>query len=53
MMIKSKDFQVPPGKQVKLKKWPTRVKPVYKSKAQYEKLLAEQVKELPTFQIII
>jgi len=49
-MINSKDFQVPQGKQVKLKKWPTQVKPVYKSKSQYEKLLAEQVKELSELQ---
>ena len=39
MKIKSKDFRVPPGKKLDLKKWPTRVKPIYKSKKQYHKLL--------------
>lgn len=33
MKIKSKDFCVPAGEKVNLKKWPTRVKPVYKSKS--------------------
>lgn len=46
MKIKPKDFRVPAGKQVDLKKWPTRVDPVYKSKKQYHKLLVEQVEEL-------
>jgi PPK2 family polyphosphate:nucleotide phosphotransferase len=50
MKIKPKDFRVPAGKQVDLKKWPTRVDPVYKSKKQYHKLLAEQVAELVPLQ---
>ena len=32
MKIKSKDFQVQEGERVDLKKWPTLVKPAYKSK---------------------
>jgi PPK2 family polyphosphate:nucleotide phosphotransferase len=46
MRIRSKDFLVPQGETVKLKKWPTLVKPVCKSRQQYEKLLHEQVREL-------
>lgn len=50
MKIKSRDFQVPEGKKVNLKKWPTRVKPLYKSKEQYQKLLEDQVSELSALQ---
>jgi PPK2 family polyphosphate:nucleotide phosphotransferase len=46
MHLRSKDFLVPEGEKVKLKKWPTLVKPVYKSRQQYEQLLQEQVREL-------
>ena len=53
MKINSKDFRVPPGKKVDLKKWPTRVKPVYKSKKQYQGLLGEQVEELSTLQRLL
>ncbi len=50
MKIKSEDFQVKQGEKVNLKKWPTRVKPAYKSKHDYEKLLADQVAELSELQ---
>jgi len=50
MKINSKDFRVGEGEKVKLKKWPTRVKPVYESKEQYQQLLAEQVEELSELQ---
>jgi PPK2 family polyphosphate:nucleotide phosphotransferase len=46
MQIRSKDFLVPQGEKVKLKKWPTRVEPVYKSRQQYDKLLRRHVREL-------
>ena len=46
MKIDIKDFCVPAGKKVKLDKWPTHVKPVYKSKKQYKALLTKQVEEL-------
>ena len=39
MKIDAKDFRVPAGNKVDLEKWPTLVKPVYKSKKQYAKLL--------------
>ena len=38
------------GEKVKLKKWPTLVKPVYRSKKQYQELLGEQVKDLSSLQ---
>jgi PPK2 family polyphosphate:nucleotide phosphotransferase len=50
MKIKSKDFRVTPGKKVKLAGWPTHVKPVYKSKKKYHKLLKEQVEQLSSLQ---
>jgi PPK2 family polyphosphate:nucleotide phosphotransferase len=50
MKIKSKDFQVHEGDQVKLKNWPTLVKPVYKSKLEYRQLLGGQVAELSELQ---
>ena len=34
MKINSKDFRVQEGDKVNLKKWPTKVDPVYKSKEQ-------------------
>jgi PPK2 family polyphosphate:nucleotide phosphotransferase len=46
MKINISKFQVAAGKKVKLDKWPTHVKPVYKSKKQYKKLLEKQVEEL-------
>ena len=50
MNIKVKDSQVPEGEKVSLKKWPTRVGPVYKSKRKYKKLLKKQVTELSELQ---
>jgi len=46
MKINIKDFCVPAGKKIKLDKWPTHVKPVYKSKKQYKAMLEKQVEEL-------
>ncbi len=48
--IKSNAFCVRPGKRVKLNKWPTRLKPVCKSKKKYKKLLKAQVQELSSLQ---
>ena len=50
MKINLKDFRVQAGEKVKLKKWPTLVKPAYRSKKQYEELLGERVKELSSLQ---
>lgn len=50
MNIKAKDFRVQEGAKIALKKWPTQVKPVYKSKEQYQELLQEHVDELSALQ---
>ncbi|GBL45589.1 hypothetical protein SFMTTN_1399 [Sulfuriferula multivorans] len=50
MKINSEDFRVQEGDKVKLKKWPTLVKPVYQSKAQYQTLLAEHIEQLSALQ---
>jgi PPK2 family polyphosphate:nucleotide phosphotransferase len=50
MKIKARDFQVAEGDEVDLKKWPTLVDPVYKSKKQYHKLLEEHVAQLSSQQ---
>jgi PPK2 family polyphosphate:nucleotide phosphotransferase len=46
MKIDVSPFRVRPGRTIKLKKWPTRVPPLYRSKAHYEELLADHVKLL-------
>ena len=50
MKINSKDFRVRPGEKVKLKKWPTVVKPFCKSKKHYKRHLEEHVEALSTSQ---
>jgi PPK2 family polyphosphate:nucleotide phosphotransferase len=50
MKINSKKFRVRPGEKVKLNEWPTMVKPFFKSKKQYQKLLAEHVEEMSALQ---
>ncbi len=44
--INPKDFRVPAGAKVDLAKWPTDVKPVYRSKKHYNQCLRDQVEEL-------
>jgi polyphosphate kinase 2 (PPK2 family) len=46
MKINSIDFIAPKGVEINLEKWPTRVKPTYKSKKDYKKQLYKQVNEL-------
>ena len=46
MKIKTEDFRVRESDEVDLKKWPTKVDPVYRSKDQYKALLEEHVEEL-------
>jgi PPK2 family polyphosphate:nucleotide phosphotransferase len=50
MKINSRDFRVVPGQKVKLKDWPTRVKPCYKTKDEYKELLDKHVEELSSLQ---
>ena len=50
MTINSKDFLVREGSDVNLKKWPTLIDPVCKSKEQYSELLDEHVARLSSMQ---
>ena len=50
MKINSKDFRVRPGEKIALGERPTIVKPFFKSKKQYGKLLEEHVEELSSLQ---
>ena len=53
MKISSKDFRVREGEDINLKKWPTKVDPVYKSREQYHSFLAEHVAQLSTQQQLL
>ncbi|MGA6993653.1 MAG: ADP-polyphosphate phosphotransferase [Candidatus Deferrimicrobiaceae bacterium] len=53
MKIDPKDFRVPAGQKVELNKWPTAVKPFYKSKKQYKKFLYEDIEELSELQRLL
>jgi len=50
MKIDAKDFRVRAGEKVKLREWPTLVKPFYKSKKRYKKLLEEHVEQMSALQ---
>jgi PPK2 family polyphosphate:nucleotide phosphotransferase len=50
MKIKSDDYKVKEGEKVDLEKWPTRVKPAFKSRSQYEERLARHVADLSELQ---
>jgi len=53
MNVRSTDFRVEEGDQVKLDKWPTAVEPIYESKKQYQKLLKKHVEELSSLQQLL
>jgi PPK2 family polyphosphate:nucleotide phosphotransferase len=53
MRIDTNDFRVPAGKKIKLKKWPTGIKPLYKSDKEYKETLAADVAELSTLQSLL
>jgi PPK2 family polyphosphate:nucleotide phosphotransferase len=53
MEISSKDFRVREGCEVNLRKWPTNVEPVYKSKEHYQKLLGKHVAQLSALQELL
>jgi PPK2 family polyphosphate:nucleotide phosphotransferase len=53
MHIKSSDFRVREGDRVDLKKWPTRVDPVYKTNEQYQELLTRHVSALSAQQELL
>jgi len=50
MKIDPRDYRVEPGSRVRLKEWPTAVKPLYHSKKGYEKKLGEHIQELRSLQ---
>ena len=53
MKLHSKDFRVREGDEVNLKKWPTKVDPVYASEEQYQVLLEEHVARLSSLQQLL
>jgi PPK2 family polyphosphate:nucleotide phosphotransferase len=53
MKINPKDFRVKEGDGVDLKKWPTHVEPVYKSKKQYRHILSAHVEQLSAQQQLL
>jgi PPK2 family polyphosphate:nucleotide phosphotransferase len=53
MKIDTKGFCVRPGEKLKLKNWPTKVKPVFNSKEEYKELLEKHVKELSSLQQLL
>ena len=53
MKIKIGDFRVPEGKALNLAKWPTRVRPFYKSKDDYQDLLKSHTDALDKLQLLL
>ena len=53
MKIDPEDFRVPPGRRVRLRKWPTDIKPLYKSDKQYKEALVEDVHNLSALQHLL
>jgi PPK2 family polyphosphate:nucleotide phosphotransferase len=53
MHIKSNDFRVPEDAKVNLRKWPTRVDPVYGTDEEYQDLLHKHVKALSAQQELL
>ena len=51
--INPDDFRVRAGKKVDLNKWPTKVKPIYGSKEEYERLLGEDIEKLSAQQSLL
>src|ERR1039457_6176474 len=53
MKIDPRDFRVPDGEKIRLKKWATDIRPLYKSEKQYKKLLTADVGELSALQRLL
>jgi PPK2 family polyphosphate:nucleotide phosphotransferase len=53
MKINTDDFRVKPGEKVKLKNWSTRIEPLYKSKDDYKKAMAEHIEKLSSLQSLL
>jgi PPK2 family polyphosphate:nucleotide phosphotransferase len=53
MKFHIKDFRVREGEKVKLKKWPSKVQPLYKSKEHYKELLGDHIGRLSELQRLL
>ena len=53
MKIDPRDFCAPAGRKVRLAKWPTDIRPLYKSESHYKELLAADVGELSDLQRLL
>jgi PPK2 family polyphosphate:nucleotide phosphotransferase len=53
MKIDPRDFRVPDGEKIRLKKWATDIRPLYKSEKQYKRLLTADVGELSALQRLL
>ncbi len=53
MKISSEDFLVRPNAKIKLNRWPTFVKPFYKSKEQYRQIIGEHIEKLSSLQDLL
>ena len=53
MKIKSKQFRVREGEEIKLKNWPTKIKPIYTSKDHYKAILETHIRELSEQQSLL
>jgi len=53
MKIDPKDFCVPNGKKIRLRKWATDIRPLYKSEKQYKELLTADIRELSALQRLL
>jgi PPK2 family polyphosphate:nucleotide phosphotransferase len=53
LKLDSEDFRIKPGKKFRIGKWPTRVKPFYRSEEDYRRMLEEGRKELDDRQKIL
>jgi PPK2 family polyphosphate:nucleotide phosphotransferase len=53
MKIDPKDFRVPGREKIRLRKWATGIRPLYKSEKHYKKLLTADVRELSALQRLL
>ena len=53
MKIRTRDYRVPQGAKLRLRKWPTRVPPVYETSDDYGKMLARHVERLSALQELL
>jgi PPK2 family polyphosphate:nucleotide phosphotransferase len=53
MKVRATDFRVEEGQKVNLDKWQTVVEPIYESKKQYQKILANHIDQLSSLQQLL